>query len=428
MSDSFAGGGARRRWWPPVTDRHVGVRAAALGYGCGVSAPWDLIVVGAGPAGAATALGALRDDPGLSVLLLDRADFPRDKACGDGIAPHVMDQLAGVGLSDLLDDRSPVHRLRLHAGSHWTEAAMRRPVCVVPRTVFDARLVDAAVAAGACLVRHRVRQVDVDPHGVTVDGRFRGRVLVGADGAQSLVRAQAGVSPPRRVALAIRGYAAPLPGHERSQVIAFGGGPQPSYAWSFDTGDGVANIGYGELLPRSGAGPSRSSMLARLEQLLPGATAAAERWRGHHLPLSQWSWHPPVGRVLLAGDAAGLVNPMTGEGIYYAVATGMLAGRSAAASLERTGGASSGSSAGARHRQALRGLLARHLRHTAVAAQLASRPAVLGAALDAATRSRAIFDDMVELGLGDGFLNLRAIAGLARALPQAWLSRSAGIA
>ena len=64
---------------------------------------WDLVVVGAGPAGAATALGALAVDPTMRVLMLDRADFPRDKSCGDGIAPHVVDALASVGAQDVVD-------------------------------------------------------------------------------------------------------------------------------------------------------------------------------------------------------------------------------------------------------------------------------------------------------------------------------------
>ena len=69
---------------------------------------WDLVVVGAGPAGTAAALGALTARPGLRVLLLDRADFPRDKACGDGIAPHVLDVLEQVGVTGLRDDQAPV--------------------------------------------------------------------------------------------------------------------------------------------------------------------------------------------------------------------------------------------------------------------------------------------------------------------------------
>ena len=73
---------------------------------------WDLVVVGAGPAGAATALGALRADPSLRVLLLDRADFPRDKSCGDGIAPHVVDALRAVGAGDVVDGWTPLRAPR----------------------------------------------------------------------------------------------------------------------------------------------------------------------------------------------------------------------------------------------------------------------------------------------------------------------------
>lgn len=72
-----------------------------------------LTIVGAGPAGSAAALGALAADPSLDVRLLDRSEFPRDKACGDGVAPHVLDLLEQVGVTGLLDDRQPVTRLHL---------------------------------------------------------------------------------------------------------------------------------------------------------------------------------------------------------------------------------------------------------------------------------------------------------------------------
>ncbi len=77
---------------------------------------WDLVVVGAGPAGATAALAALRADPGLRVLLLDRADFPRDKCCGDGVAPHVLDVLRPLGAADVVDGWEPVRTLGLARG------------------------------------------------------------------------------------------------------------------------------------------------------------------------------------------------------------------------------------------------------------------------------------------------------------------------
>ena len=83
---------------------------------------WDVIVVGAGPAGSAAAIGALRADPSLRVALLDRSGFPRDKACGDGIAPHVIDLLYAAGVTGVVDDWEPVPRLSLRRGSLGVDA------------------------------------------------------------------------------------------------------------------------------------------------------------------------------------------------------------------------------------------------------------------------------------------------------------------
>ncbi len=362
-------------------------------------------MVGAGPAGAATALGALAAEPGLSVLLLDRHDFPRDKACGDGIAPHVFDLLAEVGVTGLVDDRTPVRRLALRRGPLQVSRFMERSAWVVPRMVFDQRLVEAAQTAGAELRRHRVRAVEAGQSSVRVDD-FEARTVVGADGAHSVVgRAVGAKAGP--TALALRGYAPTPLARAAQQLIVFGTVRQPSYAWSFDRGDGWSNVGYGELLSPEQTHPTRADLLAQLEVLLPGATSGGTDWRGHHLPLSTWSWRPQPGRVLLAGDAAGLINPMTGEGIYYAVATGLLAGRAAAAAARRDDGG-----AGSEYRRLTGKLLARHLRHTALAARLTRSGRVLDAGIRAATADQRVFDDLVEIGLANGHLRPRTVRGL----------------
>ena len=121
--------------------------------------------------------------------------------------------------------------------------------------------------------------------------------------------------------------------------------------------------------------------------------------------------------MLLAGDAAGLINPMTGEGIYYAVATGVLAGRAAATALERGPGAT----AGTRYRGAVRALLASHLRHTTIASRLASVPRVAAAGIDAAVHDQQVFDDLVEVGLGRGRITPRVLRGLGSGMArQVW--------
>jgi geranylgeranyl reductase family protein len=376
-------------------------------------AEWDVAVVGAGPAGCAAALAALDAVPEARVVLLERSPLPRDKACGDGIAPHALDVSAALGVPDPVAGYAPVSAMRLgFAHRDQVVRDMARPAHVVPREVFDARLATAAVHRGAALVRHQVRRLERRSNGVVLDGEVTARVVVAADGANSAVRRSVGVpaTPHGHVAVAIRGYAPVRPELAGAQVIVFAPQGWPAYAWSFPIGDGRANVGYGEVLD-PGRPLSRRRLLDRLDQLLPGAAEGATGWRAHRLPLSSGRPRQPDGRVLLAGDALSLVNPLTGEGIYYALLSGSLAGRAAVAG-EPAG-------AGARHRAALRRELGRHLRHTGVAAALSRRPAVVAAGVRAARRDGAVFDDLVEIGLGRGLLTGRVLAGLGRRLLSA---------
>lgn len=368
---------------------------------------WDVVVVGAGPAGSAAALAALRTRPDASVLLLDRADFPRDKACGDGIAPQALDELARLGAADVLADRVPIHLLRLQAPDGTVVASrLRRPDVVVPRTLFDARLVAAAVRRGAVLQRRTVRRLEVHPDRVVLDGEVSGRVVVGADGANGVVRRQAGLprQPATSLAVAVRGYAAAPPG-EPEQSIVMASQDWPAYAWSFAAGDKTANVGFGMLLPSLRATPrgGRAELHGRLQELLPGVEA--ERLVSHHLPLSTARPRQPPGRVLLAGDAMSLINPLTGEGIFYALLSGRLAGA-----------CSGQADPGRAYAAALRTELGRHLRHTTLLARLTRRPGVVDAGVAASGRSPAAFEALTELGLGRGLITAGLAGGLAKEL------------
>jgi flavin-dependent dehydrogenase len=202
-------------------------------------------------------------------------------------------------------------------------------------------------------------------------------------------------------------------------VIRYGDRRQPAYAWAFDRGDGLSNVGYGELLPADGEEPpSRALLLDQLEQLLPGYDGTD--WKGHHLPLSGWRWEQPDGRLLLVGDAAGLINPMTGEGIYYAIATGISAGRAAVAA-RRTA-----ADPGALHRRAVRSTLGRHLKHTWVASRLAEHPAIVDGGIRVARKDPRVFDELVELGLGDGRISGRLVRGLVAGLGRKAVTRVRG--
>ena len=351
--------------------------------------------------------------------MIDRADFPRDKACGDGIAPHVVDLLAEAGVTGLMDNQVPVRRLQLSRADISVDREMARPAWVVPRTVFDDRLVTAARAAGADLVRRQIRGIEQREETVVLDNSVEASVVVGADGAHSVVR-RAGGAGTGPVAVAIRGYAPTLRDRTGAQVIVFGTERSPSYAWSFDRGDGNANVGYGEVLSAQRDRPNRALLMMQLDRLLPGAATGGRDWRAHLLPLSTWRGpHRGRGRVLLAGDAAGLVNPLTGEGIFYAVGTGLNAGRAAAAALAADGGESA-----ARRQAGLdRALLRAHFRHTNLARRLCFSDRVLDAGLGAAARDQRVFDDVVELGLGTGRITTTIARGLLLGLAAGSLTR-----
>jgi geranylgeranyl reductase family protein len=364
----------------------------------------DVAVVGAGPAGAAAAIAARR--AGAEVVLLDACAFPRDKACGDGIAPDALDVLDHLGVPCPVGGFRPVPVLRLVSPRGEVVARPAdRPAYTVPRRVFDHRLVTSAVAAGARLRRHRVRRVAVRDDHVVLDGVLAARVVVGADGAGSVVRRALGfaANSDGHLALAIRGYAPAPPGPPEQRIVT-SGRHWPAYAWSFPIGDGTANVGYGEVL--RGQPVTRAHLLDRLVALTPGLDRdAVTELRAHHLPLST---HRPAagrGRVLLAGDALSLVNPFTGEGIFYAVLSGSLAG---AAAARRDG------SAATAYAHALRRRLGRHLRHGGTAARLAQRPWIVDGAVRAARADQHVFDAMLALGLGDGLLSPRTLLRVAR--------------
>ena len=350
------------------------------------------------------------------MLLLDRADFPRDKACGDGIAAHGRDELALLGVPDLIADYRPTRRLSvISPGGAAVSATAARPNHVVPRKVFDARLVDAARERGVEVRRHRVRSVAARDGRVVLDDAIAARAVVAADGANSsraaAARAAADAGEAHRDRRArLRRRAGPDDPTEDSgaQFIAMQRAGWPAYAWSFPIGDGTANVGFGMLLPKLHATgkPGKQVLHGRLAELLPDLPA--RDLLAHHLPLSPGRPRPGRGRVLLVGDAASLINPLTGEGIYYALVSGRLAGEAAVTAPADPLGA---------YRRSLRKTLGRHLRTTDVLGRAAQSPRFIDAAIATAARRADVFDLLVDVGLGAGTVPLP----LAYAVVKAWV-------
>ena len=362
----------------------------------------DVVIVGAGPAGAAAALAARSARPDSTVLLLDRAAFPRDKACGDAISAHAVAVLDRLDVGSAVAGYQPAAWFELATGAGpAVRASLPAGTFTVPRTVFDDRLVRAARAAGVTVHRHQVRRVTPRHDGIALDGDITGRVVIAADGANSGVRRQLGEprNPDRALAVAMRGYTA-MAG-PAGQRIVLDDAHWPAYGWVFVIGDGTANVGWGTLQARGDV--AAAQLRAHTRAMAPGLPVKA--LQAHHLPLTTHRPPPAVGRVLLAGDAASLINPLSGEGIFYALLSGALAGHAAVTAGDP----------GRAYTATLRRRLGRHLRHTRVASRLLDVGRLRRAGVRAAADPRT-FGALTDLALGDGLLTPRMLLALGRAL------------
>lgn len=307
----------------------------------------DLIVVGAGPAGSATAYYASKS--GLNVRLLDRQEFPRDKPCGDGLMPHAASEVALMGLGDWLDEP---HHGKFSGFSIYTRTAhLRQGVpptlhgphgYVIRREETDAKLLDRAIAAGAEF-RDNTRATDLlrTPTGEVTglkasrDGesvRFGAPLVVAADGVGGF--AGDGMKAHQN-AVARRQYFKNVSGPDQEHLHIFvtqdmnadGAG----YGWVFYFGDGTANVGAGisnRALQRTGRNLKdyfdRFLEEPELDAWLEGAEAEGPP-KSWSLKMGMWGAKRHAQGLLMTGDAGSMIHPVSGEGVGYALESGRLA-------------------------------------------------------------------------------------------------------
>jgi len=296
-------------------------------------------VIGAGPAGSTTALQLSR--AGASVLLLDRARFPRDKPCGGGLTIRAVRRLP-VSIDPVVEDVVDRVELRLAYGPKFEHGSNEPLVLMTQRRRLDALLAAEAAAAGAEFRDGtRVTGVEVDGRGATVSTgreRFHAEAVIGADGANGITARSQGLCAAPSFGVALEGnvaYQHVSEARYRGRIVFELGNVRGGYGWVFPKGDHV-NVGVGGWEPEA---PRLRTFLRRLchahglsEDNLLGV-------KGYRLPVARADAVLARGRALVVGDAAGLVDPLSGDGLYEAF---LSASAAADATLELLAGRASG--------------------------------------------------------------------------------------
>jgi geranylgeranyl reductase family protein len=415
----------------------------------------DVVVVGGGPAGAACAYWLA--SAGWDVLMLERKSYPREKTCGDALTPRAVRQLTDIGVGEELAGHHRFDGLRSIAFGRelelrWPDHPDFPPYgYVVPRSELDRLVAERAVKAGATLWQQTealepvregglvrgalVRRKEGGPAGSEGSTQeVRARYLVVADGANSRFGRALGTSRDRShpQGMAIRGYFV-SPRHAEPWIESHldvrdrDGNVLPGYGWIFPVGDGRVNVGVGLLSTfHQWKAVNTSQLMEAFVEHAPGsweisAETSCGPPTGGRLPMS-FSVGPATGPThVVAGDAAGAINPFNGEGIAYAYETGRMAAAAVAEALSADDGlALQGYDA---RLQATYGLYYKVAR---AFVRLIGRPELMRVLVSTGMHSRTLMEWVLRImanllrpdELGPAEAAYRAVAALARLAPD----------
>jgi geranylgeranyl reductase family protein len=412
----------------------------------------DVLVVGAGPAGSSAAYWLAR--AGLDVAVLEKAVFPREKVCGDGLTPRGVRALLDMGIDTAVTAGWTRHRgLRVFGGGQVAEVDWPRLAnwpgygLIRARRDLDPLLAAHAVRAGARVHQDvTVTEPLLDDAGRVAGVRalagpdrepveWRAPLVVSAEGLSGRLAKSLGLvrREDRPLGVAVRRYVRTPRSDDDYLDISFdlsADGPSresmPGYGWSFGMGDGTANVGFGFLDTRRTTGVDARTVLRHWLATLPeewqlGEEHALGPVRGAGLPMALHRGPAYTRGLLLTGDSAGAVNPFNGEGISYAMETGRMAAEATAAALARPEGLAREAEL-RRYPERLRQEYGRHHRLGTVFLALLSRPDVVRFATAHGLTRPAMVDAALRLmgNLSDGRRGDRfdrAVALLTRLAP-----------
>jgi geranylgeranyl reductase family protein len=316
----------------------------------------DVIITGAGPAGSTCAL-ALKNK-GLSVALIDKAVFPRDKVCGDAvssIAKRILRQIDPTLETDLLDfaPKTNITKAKLYSPRFASlEIAFSKVGHCIRRTDFDNWLFQKAIDKHDNLTviqNCMVKDVETNDDGVAVTfqngSRMRGKLLIACDGAHSVATKKlAGIKVDKKhYSGAVRQYYRNIKGLEGNALeVYFLKDFLPGYFWIFPLSDNEANVGFGML--SSTIAQHKIDLKASMNHIIQQIPEVADRFKdatplddikGFGLPLGSKKYHISGNRFMLCGDAASLIDPFSGEGIETAMESGKFAAEQALVCFEK---------------------------------------------------------------------------------------------